>query len=183
MCVLNDRKFDEMREGTIKHAKRVDDIDWANWMPTDEATLLFVIRNERILLIKKKRGLGAGNVNGPGGHVDRGESIMDGAIREVQEELCVTAVDVRFVGELQFQFKNGYSIAVHVFTADNCQGEPKETDEAIPLWVDVDQIPYDQMGIADQFWVPLMLTQKMFRGHFLFNGEHLLDYRVYESAS
>jgi len=37
-------------------------IDWSTWTPTDRATLLFIIEPERILLIEKKRGLGAGKV-------------------------------------------------------------------------------------------------------------------------
>ena len=38
------------------------DIDWNTWKPTDRATLLFVVdrSHARILLIEKKRGLGAG---------------------------------------------------------------------------------------------------------------------------
>ena len=47
---------------------RLSDIDWSTWKPTDRATLLFVVDREknRVLLIEKKRGLGAGKVNGPG---------------------------------------------------------------------------------------------------------------------
>jgi 8-oxo-dGTP diphosphatase len=55
---------------------RLTDIDWTTWKPTDRATLLFVVDrpNGRILLIEKKRGLGAGKVNGPGGRIDEGET-------------------------------------------------------------------------------------------------------------
>ena len=35
----------------------VADIAWDDWNPTELATLLFVIQNGRILLIRKKRGL------------------------------------------------------------------------------------------------------------------------------
>ena len=51
-------------------------------------TLLFVIRAGQILLIHKKRGLGAGKINGPGGRLHLGESPLHGAVREVKEELC-----------------------------------------------------------------------------------------------
>ena len=43
------------------HERRVSDIDWARWTAVDPATLIFVIRGGQILLIRKKRGLGAGN--------------------------------------------------------------------------------------------------------------------------
>lgn len=39
------------------------------------ATLMFVIDEARgeVLLIRKKRGLGAGKINGPGGKIDPGK--------------------------------------------------------------------------------------------------------------
>ena len=50
------------------------DIDWENWRAKDPATLVFVFRDDEVLLINKKRGLGKGKVNGPGGKVDPGET-------------------------------------------------------------------------------------------------------------
>jgi hypothetical protein len=41
-------------------ARTVGAIDWKAWRPTERATLLFVIRDGEVLLIRKKTGLGAG---------------------------------------------------------------------------------------------------------------------------
>ncbi|MEM9057182.1 MAG: NUDIX domain-containing protein, partial [Pseudomonadota bacterium] len=60
-------------------------IDWAAWTPKDIATLLFVVRGGEVLLIHKKRGLGAGKINGPGGRVEPGETVQECAVREVRE--------------------------------------------------------------------------------------------------
>lgn len=62
---------------------KLSDIDWITWVPQERATLLFVIRNGQVLCIRKKRGLGAGKINGPGGRIDPGESAEQAAIREV----------------------------------------------------------------------------------------------------
>ena len=158
--------------------KTLSDIDWTTWDPTERATLLFVIREGEILLIHKKRGLGAGKINGPGGRIEPGETPIQGAVREVQEELCVTPTGVRFAGELAFQFADGFSIHVTVFRADGLKGEPTETDEAIPLWASVDAIPYDSMWADDVAWMPLMLERTPFNGYFLFEQETLIDHRV-----
>ena len=32
--------------------RRLDDLEWSRWVPDDRATLLFVIRNGHILLIR-----------------------------------------------------------------------------------------------------------------------------------
>jgi 8-oxo-dGTP diphosphatase len=46
---------------------------------------LFVIRDGHILLIHKKRGLGAGKINGPGGRIDLGESPQECAVRKFKK--------------------------------------------------------------------------------------------------
>ena len=89
--------------------RRGRNIDWTSWRAVDPATLVFIIKDDRVLLIRKKRGLGAGKVNGPGGRLEPGETFKACAIREVQEELLVTTVDPVRVGQHAFQFIDGYS--------------------------------------------------------------------------
>ena len=108
----------------------VDAIDWAHWQPTEEANLCFVIRDGQVLLIHKKRGLGAGKINGPGGRLEPGETALQAAVREMQEELGVTPTGLEQVGELHFQFLDGYKLHVAVFVASGCHGKLVETDEA-----------------------------------------------------
>jgi 8-oxo-dGTP diphosphatase len=99
-------------------------IHWPTWQPRDRATLLFVIKDGRILLIHKKRGLGQGKINGPGGRLEPGETPLQCAVREVREELLVDALHVRERGTLSFQFADGYSLFCTVFSADDLAGTP-----------------------------------------------------------
>ena len=119
------------------------DIDWSTWQARDPATLVFCMRGNEILLINKKTGLGKGKVNGPGGKVDPGETPEACAVRECQEELGITVSELEFCGEHQFQFVDGYSIHVFVYRTWEFTGEPVETREAEPLWVQIDEIPYE----------------------------------------
>ena len=66
-------------------------IDWASWRAEIHATLLFIVRDGEILLIEKKRGLGAGKINGPGGKIDPGESALTCGKRELAEEVGLAA--------------------------------------------------------------------------------------------
>lgn len=157
---------------------RAADLDWDTWQAKDRATILFVVRGGQILLIRKKRGLGAGKINGPGGRIDAGETALAGAVREVQEELLVTPTGVVERGVLLFQFVDGYSIHVTVFVAQNCDGEPTETDEAVPLWTDVGAIPYDEMWADDVLWLPAVLQGRRVRGRFVFDGDRMVDHEV-----
>lgn len=154
------------------------EIDWATWEPKERATLLFVVRGGQILLIRKLRGLGAGKINGPGGRLESGETPAEGAVRETREELGIEALDPKLMGELHFQFVDGYSLLCSVFTAPDCQGDPIQTDEAIPLWTPVDAIPYHEMWEDDARWLPGMLEGHTFRGFFHFDGDKMLSHRV-----
>lgn len=153
-------------------------VDWSRWTPTDPATLVFILDGPRVLLIRKKRGLGAGKINGPGGRIDPGESPLDGARREVEEELCITPTGLSLAGENRFLFVDGYGIHVFVFTATGFTGEPQETDEAIPLWTPTDAIPWDEMWEDDPLWLPHTFAGRRFSARFLFDGERMLEHQV-----
>jgi 8-oxo-dGTP diphosphatase len=163
-------------DGTIPRTARKS--DWSDWVPVDRATLIFVIRDGQILLIRKKRGLGAGKINGPGGRIEPGESALACALREAEEELRVTPTGVRPRGELSFQFLDGYGIHVSVFSAEGCEQVARETDEAAPLWTALGEIPYDEMWEDDRIWLPLLLAGETFRGRFVFDGDVMLDAEV-----
>ena len=165
-------------ENRLIMIQKLSDIDWNTWEPREQATLLFVIQNGQILLIHKKRGLGAGNINGPGGRLEPGETPIEAAVREVEEELCITPTGVSYAGELFFQFTNGHSIHGIVFTATGYKGEPTETHEATPLWTPLNEIPYDRMWADDRHWIPLMLKEIPFHGYFIFEDHKMLDHRV-----
>ena len=155
--------------------RKYADMDWDHWVPRESATLVFVRMDGMVLLIRKLQGMGAGLLNGPGGRIDPTDATArDGAIREAREELCITPHDVRKAGELWFQFRSGYSLRCHVFTAGSYDGTPTATPEAIPLWVDERDIPYGQMWADDRLWFPLLLEGRPFLGRFLFEDSTLL---------
>ncbi|MCG8456398.1 MAG: 8-oxo-dGTP diphosphatase [Holophagales bacterium] len=162
--------------------RRLAEIEWSTWVAVDTATLTFVLRGRgdarEVLLIRKKRGLGAGKINGPGGRLEGGESPLECAVREVEEELHVTPTGLDESGELRFQFVDGYSIHVHVFRASGHRGEARETEEAVPLWTPVDATPYDEMWADDRLWLPHLFAGQRFHGRFVFDGDAMLDHSV-----
>jgi 8-oxo-dGTP diphosphatase len=101
---------------------------------------------------------------------------LECAVREVEEELCITPLNPEPRGELRFQFLDGYSIHVHVFTANGYRGRAQETDEAIPLWTPLRSIPYEEMWADDLLWLPEVLAGQTVCGYFLFDGDRMLDH-------
>lgn len=165
-------------QSDLAHLK-IDQIDWQNWQPEQRATLLFVVVERRVLLIRKKRGLGAGKINGPGGKIDPGETPMACAIRETQEELCITAKNVKPIAQLFFHAEDEMpTIHGYAYMATDYEGQPTETDEAIPIWFDIDKIPFDEMWEDDKFWLPQTLAGDYIHGWFSFEGESLIDKKI-----
>jgi 8-oxo-dGTP pyrophosphatase MutT (NUDIX family) len=72
----------------------INSIDWKNWIPTEEATLCFIRKKGHILLMEKKTGMGKGLINAPGGRIEKGESPLEAAVRETQEEVLLTPLDL-----------------------------------------------------------------------------------------
>ena len=156
----------------------INSLDWSRWIPTEEATLCFIRKEGRLLLMNKKTGMGTGLVNAPGGRIEKGETPLDGAVRETEEEVLVTPSGLIKKAELYFQFTDGYKLKGHVFTADDFRGEPGATEEADPFWVDEKDIPYERMWQDDRYWIPLMLEGWDVKGYFVFREEEMLSFRI-----
>lgn len=158
--------------------QRCADIDWNTWQPAIRATLLFVLHDHRILLIRKKRGFGVGKINGPGGKLAPGESALQAAVREVEEEVGVTPLNARARGTLSFQFTDGLALHVSVFTATEHTGELVESDEALPFWADIAALPYDEMWADDRVWLPHLLAGRDVTLRAVFADDTMLDYTL-----
>lgn len=163
--------------------KLLSDVEWSDWQAKDPATLVFVIQDGKILLIDKKTGFGKGKVNGPGGKIEPGESPEACAVRECQEELHITVHDLKYCGQHRFQFVDGYSLLVWVYSCVAFDGVPTETVEAKPLWVALDNIPYERMWEDDVLWLPMVLRGEQFQGRWLFDGDTMLDYELLPEVS
>lgn len=139
------------------------------------ATLVFPIlwhagAVHRVLLAMKKRGFGEGRWNGAGGKVKDGETVLEAAVREVNEELSIVVHSLKKVAELSFTFPHepSFDQIVHVYLTNSWDGEPAEGDEMRPKWFAIDSIPYGEMWSDDILWLPHILDGKRLKGAFVF---------------
>ncbi|OGY84894.1 MAG: hypothetical protein A3F54_00535 [Candidatus Kerfeldbacteria bacterium RIFCSPHIGHO2_12_FULL_48_17] len=128
-------------------------------------TFLFDDHHQRILLGMKLRGFGKGYWNGFGGKVDVGESLVDAARREVQEECGLVVEHLEQVGLIKFasHFHHpGIFDVVNIFRARGWSGDVRETEEMRPQWFSLDAVPFAQMWPDAQLWFPWMLRGEGF---------------------
>ena len=140
-------------------------------------TLLFLLKDDEILLAMKKRGFGAGHWNGVGGKVEPNETVEEALVRECKEEINVTPTTFTKVAIHDFVFPDGSpNMQVHAYFASDWEGDPIETEEMAPQWFALKDIPYTEMWEDDSVWLPLVLQNKKLTSRFTFDTDnHMLD--------
>ena len=142
-----------------------------------QATLFLLIdkHDNKILLGMKKKGFGAGKFNGFGGKVEAGEDVKSAAIRELREEssILVEPQDTIKVAELDFLFphQEDWNQTVHIFVSHRWNGNPVESDEMVPKWFSLSEIPFDKMWPDDKHWLPKVLSGEKVHGSFTFGRD------------
>lgn len=128
------------------------------------ATLCFIHDPDRLLLIRKKRGVGAGYYNLPGGKLEPGESPLAAARRETREETGLTPHNLQPYGTIRFHLGDTLFSHVHIYRTSTYTGTPTETPEAHPHWFDPASLPYEEMWAGDRHWIPHVLNDHRVTG-------------------
>jgi 8-oxo-dGTP pyrophosphatase MutT (NUDIX family) len=148
--------------------------------PIRRTTLCFIFNDrEEVLMILKKRGMGAGKWNFPGGKIQPGEDAVVAAQRETYEETGLQPEALEECGTLEFLFPEGaaasgnqsWSNVCRVFRTARYAGQLlAESEESTNAWVPVKEIPFDKMWPDDRRWVPLLLAGRPFHRVYRFNA-------------
>jgi 8-oxo-dGTP diphosphatase/2-hydroxy-dATP diphosphatase len=166
--------------------------------PTRLYTLLLLTRSlsdgrEMVLLGLKKRGFGKGKWNGFGGKVenDKGETIKQAVIREMEEEsgIKIPLQAVELVGILIQEFvepdgagwkranEHEKALEIHVFRClyDESMGEAVESEEMKVQWWPMNSVPFNEMWADDKIWWPETMEKKnKILGYFQFHGNETI---------
>lgn len=124
-------------------------------MPEVELTNIVMIQDKttgKVLVqerIKSWKGLSF-----PGGHVDEGESLVDSAIREINEETGLDVKNLKSCGVVHWNNKNKTFDRYIVFlykTADFEGDLITEMDEGKNYWISIDELKALQQLLTDVF--------------------------------
>lgn len=131
------------------------------------STIVFPVRNNQIFLANKKRGFGAGFLNGYGGKQQPEDSTIEHtAVREMEEEggVVTSPNNLEKVAVINFFEEDAEIFECHVFFCREWKGEFCETEEmGMPQTYPISNPPYDEMWDADRTWLPLVCSGQKIR--------------------
>lgn len=118
------------------------------------AALAVVIRDGHVLLVKRKNEPDAGLWGFPGGHVDLGETALDAAARELQEETGVIGRPVQYLTNVDVIIRDDdggvlFHFLLAAVLCDYLEGEPMADDDVSEArWQAVGAVLANQVGLS-----------------------------------
>lgn len=140
------------KENSIK-SKCCADCGFTFYLNASASTAAFIINNkDELLVVRRTFEPAKGTLDLPGGFVDPGESITDGMLREIKEEIAAEGIIKRFL----FSFPNSYEYSGFTVPTTDAFFEVSLKDENIisahddcsdAMWIPLDKIDPNQFGL------------------------------------
>ncbi len=110
-------------------------------MKTVDTVALIVLDGDRLLVERRRhdKATDPGVVVVPGGHVEKGESLVDACERELKEELALDCTRFRLVDQMMWatpiEVQN-----VHFFVCEGWRGVPRSNEAAEVFFIGIDEL-------------------------------------------
>ncbi|HSM23553.1 MAG TPA: NUDIX domain-containing protein [Anaerolineaceae bacterium] len=139
-------------------------------------TLIFILHDEEILLLKgaENKKIWAGYYNGVGGHIERGESVIDAAKRELLEETGINT-DLKLKSIIFIDVEENLGINLFVFVGQIMNNQIESGPEGELEWVNLSAIKNYPL-VEDLYeLIPKILSQgdKILYGNYSYHKEKL----------
>ena len=114
-------------------------------------TLIFIERDEEILLIHKRKidTYGFSKLNGIGGHIEKGEEPNEAAKREILEESGLTIEEINLVAIIFIDTGTNPGVLLFVYKAKYQGGTLRESDEGELIWMNRSVIKDEKDVVKD----------------------------------
>ena len=137
---------------------------------TVELTVLCLIHHGDRLLLQNRRKKDWNGWTLPGGHIEKGESIVDAVVREMQEETGLTIHSPKLCGIKQFPIENGRYL-VFLFRTESFSGEVRSSDEGEMRWISRSELSdFNTVNDFDEL-LRVMLDDRLTEFQYVVDGE------------
>jgi ADP-ribose pyrophosphatase YjhB (NUDIX family) len=111
---------------------------------------VMMVRDNTLLLIKRKYNPDAGYWSIPGGHLDLGEKVQDAAVREAEEETGFKTKITKLAGIInKIMYDNEGKIEYHYvllnYFVEQIEGEPNQPPVAADDALDALFVPFEEL--------------------------------------
>ena len=135
-----------------------------------ELTVLCLIHQGERLLLQNRRKKDWDGWTLPGGHIEKGESIVDAVVREMQEETGLTIHSPKLCGIKQFPIENGRYL-VFLFRTESFSGEVRSSDEGEMRWISRSELSdFNTVNDFDEL-LRVMLDDRLTEFLYVVDGE------------
>ena len=128
-------------------------------------TLCYIEKDDQYLMlhrVKKERDINKDKYIGVGGHFEYGESPDECLCREVTEETGLTLTSYRARGIITFIYGDSVVEYMHLYTADQFEGEITECDEGELIWIDKSEVENLNIWEGDKIFFRLLAEERPF---------------------
>ena len=126
-------------------------------------TLCYLEQDGKYLMmhrVKKEKDINKDKYIGVGGHFEYGESPDDCLKREVMEETGLTLSSYRARGIVTFIYGSDIVEYMHLYTAEDYEGEIGECDEGELVWVSKDKVMELPIWEGDKIFFRLLAEER-----------------------
>ena len=134
------------------------------------STLCHIIKDDCYLMmhrVKKENDINKDKWIGVGGKFEYGESPEECLLREVKEETGLTLLNYKFRGIVTFCYGEDVVEYMHLFDADEFEGELTDCDEGELVWVPIKEVCDLPIWEGDKIFFKLLAENAdFFSGYF-----------------
>lgn len=110
----------------------------------------------------------------PGGHVEKGESFVMSAVREIKEETGLDIVNPKLCGVKQFYTDDDERYVVLLFKTNQFKGEIISSDEGEVFWISPESLPEYNLAVSFMEMYQVFTNEDISEQYSFLNGDQVV---------